>query len=47
LLQDVVSVFFFGEISHAGEEKKKTLANPTEGFLGFFLKNRHILRKKR
>jgi hypothetical protein len=25
LLQDVVSVFFFGEISHAGEKKKPWL----------------------
>jgi hypothetical protein len=47
LLQDVVSVFFFGEISHAGE-KKKHPGESNKGLVGiFFKKNHHILRKKR
>jgi hypothetical protein len=43
LLQDVVSVFFYGEISHAGEEKK-TLANPTKNFI--FFKSPYLEEKK-
>jgi hypothetical protein len=38
--------FFCGEFSPPGD-KKKGLANPTNGFLRIFLKIRHISRKKK
>ncbi len=45
----MISVFlFFGEISHADENKKKNPGESNTGLLGNFLKeNRHILRKKK